>query len=248
MVRTGIIRDGKLMQTNGKRKAPEQPVEQAKRIAAECALPQGSASAAALLQASEMVCQPVDYQQQYPIAPAQPVDYQQQYPIAPAQPVYYQQYPIAPAEDQPVDYQQQYPIAPAEDAQPIYVCPSCDREYRSSTGLYLHKKEHHPELLDGVRRVRGVANFFCDGSFCNKSFVTYGGLYQHKRIHHPWLINQRPEQPGQAAGGGGESGRPRGRPREADRNLADLKFQCPECDKAYASYGGLYQHKRSHHR
>jgi hypothetical protein len=219
MVRTGIIRDGKLMQTNGKRKAPEQPVEQAKRIAAECALPQGSASAAALLQASEMVCQPVDYQQQYPIAPTQPVD-----------------------------YQQQYPIAPAEDAQPIYACPSCDREYRSSTGLYLHKKEHHPELLDGVRRVRGVANFFCDGSFCNKSFVTYGGLYQHKRIHHPWLINQRPEQPGQAAGGGGESGRPRGRPREADRNLADLKFQCPECDKAYASYGGLYQHKRSHHR
>ena len=205
MVRTGIIRDGKLMQTNGKRKAPEQPVEQAKRIAAECTLPQASASAAALLQASEMVCQPVDYQQQYP-------------------------------------------IAPAEDAQPIYVCPSCDREYRSSTGLYLHKKEHHPELLDGVRRVRGVANFFCDGSFCNKSFVTYGGLYQHKRIHHPWLINQRPEQPGQAAGGGGESGRPRGRPREADRNLADLKFQCPECDKAYASYGGLYQHKRSHHR
>ena len=127
--------------------------------------------------------------------------------------------------------------------EPSFFCPSCDATYRSSTGLYLHKKEHHPELLEGKQRVRNVANFLCEEEGCEKTFVTYGGLYQHKRAHHPWLIESRPA----LAADGNPAKRPRGRPRECDRELADLKFECPACDKRYASYCGLYQHKRAHH-
>jgi hypothetical protein len=138
---------------------------------------------------------------------------------------------------------------PSGSGEPTHFCPACDSAYFSNTGLYLHKKEHHPELLEGSRRLNATnatANFFCEEVGCEKGFVTYGGLYQHKRAHHPWLIQSRAE-PTTTISNDGTAKRPRGRPRESDRDVADLKYECPACDKAYASYGGLYQHKRAHH-
>mmetsp|Transcript_24171 Transcript_24171/g.78708 ORF Transcript_24171/g.78708 Transcript_24171/m.78708 type:complete len:299 (-) Transcript_24171:151-1047(-) len=85
------------------------------------------------------------------------------------------------------------------------------------------------------------ASFFCEEAGCGASYVTYGGLYQHKRKHHPWLMSDaKPVAPNSGK-------RPRGRPREEDRIPDELEWECPVCDKAYASYGGLYQHKRTHH-
>ena len=85
------------------------------------------------------------------------------------------------------------------------------------------------------------ASFFCGEAGCGASYVTYGGLYQHKRKHHPWLMSDaKPVAPNSGK-------RPRGRPREEDRIPDELEWECPVCDKAYASYGGLYQHKRTHH-
>jgi len=99
----------------------------------------------------------------------------------------------------------------------------------------------------GMKRGRPPADpnaephFFCDEPGCGASYITYGGLYQHRRKHHPWLIAEAK----QVAVANGK--RPRGRPRESERNMDELTHVCPICEKAYASYGGLYQHKRSHH-
>jgi hypothetical protein len=62
---------------------------------------------------------------------------------------------------------------------------------------------------------------------------------QHRRKH--WLMAETK----QVAVAPGK--RPRSRPRESERNMVELTHECPICEKAYASYGGLYQHKRSHH-
>jgi hypothetical protein len=101
----------------------------------------------------------------------------------------------------------------------------------------------------GMKRGRPPADpnaephFFCDEPGCGASYITFGGLYQHRRKHHPWLIAEAK----QVAVANGK--RPRGRPRESERNMDELthEWECPICEKAYASYGGLYQHKRSHH-
>ena len=99
----------------------------------------------------------------------------------------------------------------------------------------------------GMKRGRPPADpnaephVFCDEPGCGTSYLTYGGLYQHRRKHHPWLIAEAK----QVAVANGK--RPRGRPRESERNMDELTHVCPICEKAYASYGGLYQHKRSHH-
>ena len=104
-----------------------------------------------------------------------------------------------------------------------------------------------PAPPSGMKRGRPPADpnaephFFCDEPGCALAYITYGGLYQHRRKHHPWLIAEAK----QVAVANGK--RPRGRPRDSERNMDQLKHECPVCEKSYASYGGLYQHKRAHH-
>ena len=137
--------------------------------------------------------------------------------------------------------------------EPAFFCPSpgCGKSYASYGGLYLHKRAYHPELLGDRAMPTGhrqpgrppaggdrEPTFFCPVEDCGKAFCSYGGLYLHKRTHHDGGAPHDPNN---------EAKRPRGRPPAGGPR--EPAFFCPVegCGKSYASYGGLYQHKRAKH-
>ena len=82
-----------------------------------------------------------------------------------------------------------------EEKEYRFFCPDryCNKCYTTATGLYQHKRAHHPWLINSRRDTYDddERRFRCPEPGCDKAYATSMGIYQHKRAKHPWLINQR---------------------------------------------------------
>lgn len=76
-----------------------------------------------------------------------------------------------------------------------FACPlaGCGLSYRTSAGLYQHKRNKHPEMIQarGSHGSGMIRKFVCPVEGCDKSYDTSQGMYQHKNSKHPELIKRR---------------------------------------------------------
>lgn len=62
-----------------------------------------------------------------------------------------------------------------------YVCPKCDRTYRSTEDLLVHAKKVHVQQRQGKSANLEGLRFEC--RFCSKKFRTMDSLVTHRKIH-----------------------------------------------------------------
>ena len=76
-----------------------------------------------------------------------------------------------------------------------FSCPAagCDLSYETSAGLYQHKRNKHPEMIQarGSHGSGMARKFVCPVEGCDKSYDTSQGIYQHKNLKHPELVKRR---------------------------------------------------------